>query len=478
VNVPVRALKRDEGGLPDLDPFAAAELLAVAEDVALVVDQRGVIQGVTVADPELAITASGEWVGRRWVDTVTDETRAKVEALLREVTDKGISRRRQVNHPSPAGSDIPVNYSAVRVGREGSIVAVGRDMRGISTLQQRLVEAQQAMERDYWRLRHVETRYRLLFQMASEAILVVDAATSKVVDANAAAGRAFGEPTERLIGRTFPYGIAAPHVRDVDDLLAAARASGRSGEAPVRLAKGGQSYVASASCFRQDASTLLLVRLAATTPASAAAEAQAQPVLLELLERAPDGFVVTDLEGKVRMANRAFLDIAQLATEDEARGEALGTWLGRPGADIPVFLTMLRKHGVVRLMLTSVRGAQGVTSEVEVSAVWVPEGEEACIGFLLRDVGRRLAHGPQGARDLTRAVEQLTSLVGRVSLRDLVRDTIDLVERHFIEAALELTDDNRTSAAEVLGVSRQSLYVKLRRHRLLAADDPPTRLTS
>jgi DNA-binding NtrC family response regulator len=79
-----------------------------------------------------------------------------------------------------------------------------------------------------------------------------------------------------------------------------------------------------------------------------------------------------------------------------------------------------------------------------------------------------LASGPQGARDLTRAVEELTSLVGRVSLRDLVRDTVDLVERHFIEAALELTNDNRTSAAEVLGVSRQSLYVKLRRHRLAA----------
>ncbi|MFO0093889.1 MAG: helix-turn-helix domain-containing protein, partial [Gemmatimonadaceae bacterium] len=81
--------------------------------------------------------------------------------------------------------------------------------------------------------------------------------------------------------------------------------------------------------------------------------------------------------------------------------------------------------------------------------------------------GRRLACGPQGARALTRAVEELSSLVGRVSLRDLVRDTVDLVERHFIEAALELTHDNRTSAAEVLGVSRQSLYVKLRRHRLV-----------
>jgi transcriptional regulator PpsR len=119
-------------------------------------------------------------------------------------------------------------------------------------------------------------------------------------------------------------------------------------------------------------------------------------------------------------------------------------------------------------MATSARGSHGNQSEVEVSAVWAPDAEEPCIGFTVRDIGRRLAATPQGARDLTRAVEELTTLVGRVHLRDLVRDTVDLVERHFIEAALELTHDNRTSAAEVLGVSRQSLYMKLRRHRLVS----------
>jgi len=177
----------------------------------------------------------------------------------------------------------------------------------------------------------------------------------------------------------------------------------------------------------------------------------------------------------VLTANRSFLDIAGLASEDQVRGTLLSTYIGRPGADFPVFTTMLKKNGVVRLMATSARGLHGQQSEVEVSAVWAPQSEEPCIGFTIRDIGRRLAASPQGARDLTRAVEELTTLVGRVSLRDLVRDTVDLVERHFIEAALELTHDNRTSAAEVLGVSRQSLYVKLRRHRLAAAggDDAP-----
>jgi hypothetical protein len=38
-------------------------------------------------------------------------------------------------------------------------------------------------------MRHVETRYRLLFQLSSDGILVVDATTHKVLDANSAAGQ-------------------------------------------------------------------------------------------------------------------------------------------------------------------------------------------------------------------------------------------------------------------------------------------------
>ena len=78
---------------------------------------------------------------------------------------------------------------------------------------------------------------------------------------------------------------------------------------------------------------------------------------------------------------------------------------------------------------------------------------------------RRAAEG-RSPRALTRSVEQLTELVGRVSLKELVRETTDVIERLCIEAALELTRDNRASAAEMLGLSRQSLYVKLRRYGL------------
>jgi transcriptional regulator PpsR len=471
---PTRAI---DGGLSDLDPQLAADLVANTGDLAVVVDRTGVVRAVVAMDTELREAGIEQWVGQHWAQTVTNETRGKVEALLRDAGSKAAGRRRQVNHVLAGGYDLPVSYTVMRVGRDGAFVAAGRDMRTVSALQQRLVEAQQAMERDYWRLRHVETRYRLLFQLAAETILVVDSATMKVMDANASAGKLFSEPPEKLVGRLFPFGIAPDEIRAVSDAVANARAVGKSGDVRVKIARSGEYYSISASTFRQDSSTLLLVRFTALDTERNGGERGERGRIAALLEQSPDAFVITDISGVVSYANRAFLDLVQVASDEQVRGEDIGSWIGRPGADFEVFTTMLRRNGAVRLALTSARGVHGLATEVEVSAAWLPDSENPAIGFMLRDIGRRLAAGPQGARDLTRAVEQLTSLVGRVSLRELVRDTTDLVERHFIEAALELTDDNRTSAAEVLGVSRQSLYVKLRRHRLIDSGDSPISTT-
>jgi len=452
----------------ELDASAAAALLAVSGDIALVMDSGGVIRDVAFGAGETPFGSTAQWVGKPWSETVTTETRFKIDSLLKEATTAGLSKRRQVNHTLVDGVELPMSYTALRVGRAGSIVAVGRDMRHMSALQQRLVEAQQSMERDYWRMRHVETRYRLLFQLSSDGILVVDATTHKVLDANSAAGQIFDVAADQLIGRAFPFGVTTAGTRTLEAMVNTARSAGRAGDVTVSITGSERPFRVSASCFRQESSTLLLVRFSPAEATSPDASAGSPARVLDLVERSPDGFVVTDLDGLILTANRAFLDIAELTSPDQVRGQSIENWIGRPGADFGIFHSMLKKNGAVRLIATAARGAHGSQSEVEVSAVWVPEGEEPCIGFTLRDIGRRLAAGPQGARDLTRAVEELTSLVGRVSLRDLVRDTVDLVERHFIEAALDLTNDNRTSAAEVLGVSRQSLYVKLRRHRLVS----------
>ena len=66
------------------------------------------------------------------------------------------------------------------------LVALGRDLRDTVALQRRLIDAQQTMERDYWRFRQAETRYRNLFQSSTEAVLIVDGVTLRVLEANPA----------------------------------------------------------------------------------------------------------------------------------------------------------------------------------------------------------------------------------------------------------------------------------------------------
>ena len=53
----------------------------------------------------------------------------------------------------------------------GRVLALGRNLRTLAVVQQRLVDAQQSMERDYLRLRHAEARYRLLFEAVEEVVV-------------------------------------------------------------------------------------------------------------------------------------------------------------------------------------------------------------------------------------------------------------------------------------------------------------------
>jgi len=252
-------------------------------------------------------------------------------------------------------------------------------------------------------------------------------------------------------------------------MLSRVRATGSAGSAVARLAGGGSELLMTASLFRQDNTPLFLVRVSAHHgPAPAAATAGNVHLVNEVVMKTTDGFVITDNDGRIEAANPAFIDMVQLATEEQVRGESLGRWLGRPGVDLNVLLANLRQHGTIRLYATSLRGDYGSSLQVEISAVAVEHAGQKSLGFTMRNIGRRIATESAAGRELLESVERLTDQVGRAPLKDLVRETTDIIERLCVEAALKLTGDNRASAAEILGLSRQSLYVKL--HRLGLGD--------
>jgi transcriptional regulator PpsR len=469
----MRPFGAPESTLGDLNAETAGTLLSIANDITLIVDHAGVIRDLACGSEDLSRDSYADWVGKPWIDTVSTDSRTKVEQLLRDAALGGAAPRwRHVNQTLVGGRELPVLFVAVGLGRPGMpgrVLAFGRDLRATAALQQRLVEAQQSMERDYWKFRHAETRYRHLFQVASEAVLVVDATTQKVIEANPAAARLLGDGgTHSLVGMSFPSGVDARSAEALNNLLAGVRATGRADDCRAELLEARGEVMVAVSTYRQDRVSHFVVRVTRATADSVADQPPStNSMLLKLVQSAPDCLVVTDLDGRVISANMAFIELAQLTSEEQVRGETLDRWLGRTGVDLSVMISNLRQRGAVRLFATTLRGEYGAVTDVEISATMVPHGDRPFLGFTIRDVGRRLSGvEPRGSRELPRSVGQLTELVGRVPLKDIVGETTDLIEQLCIEAALELTRDNRASAAEMLGLSRQSLYVKLRRYGL------------
>ncbi|MBY0335814.1 MAG: transcriptional regulator PpsR [Acetobacteraceae bacterium] len=444
--------------LGDMDAEAASRLITAAADVAFVMDGAGVIRDMAFGSEDLATASGGRrsWLDRTLLDSAAEDSRAKVTDMLDEAARGGSSRWRHLNLRTGEGITLPVMCSASRVGSR--TVIFGRDLRQLASLQQRLVEAQQAMEREYARLRQAETRYRLLFQMTAEPVLVLDATTLRVLEANLAADRIFGaEPS-------FLAAFAEADRARVDALLAAVRSAGQAEERRALLAASGRAVLVSASLLRQERASLFLVRLSYIQPEAPPESAEVQARLAEFVESTPDAFVLTDETGRILTANPAFIDLAQLPTEAAALNQPLSRFLGRQAVEMEVLMAQVRGRGPVRLFRTALRGDHGTEAEVEVSATPVVDHGEPCFGFTIRDVGPRAATAAPPGADLPAAAGQLTELVGRVPLKELVREATDVIEKLAIEAALELTKDNRASAAEMLGLSRQSLYVKLRRY--------------
>ncbi|MBS0277611.1 MAG: transcriptional regulator PpsR [Proteobacteria bacterium] len=439
--------------------------MAAAGDVAMVIDREGIIRDLAISNSDLPMEGFADVIERRWVDTVTVESRRKVEELLRDAAANRDGRWREINQQSPKGS-IPFRYMAVDAGRDGRVIALGRDLRGVAVLQQRLLQAQQSMERDYIRLRQAESRYRVLFQIASEAVLIVDQATKKIVEANPAAGNLLAVPYESLAGQAFTK-LFHPEARDTAlTLLTDSTAAAQSEPVRVRIADGRNDFTASASLFRQDGATHVLIRLASLRNAAPLAEDDSKLKLLRVLNRIPDAFVVTDEALNIIDSNLSFLELTQLASAEAAKTQSLSRFIGRPGVDLTVLMANLREHGWARSFGTVIRTIYGAQEDVELSAVSVREGLESYFGFVIRPMKREQAIPAEQRRELPRTAEQLTQLVGRVSLREIVGETTDVIERMCIEAALNLTSNNRASAAEILGLSRQSLYSKLNRYGL------------
>ena len=432
----------DLGALSHWAPELARTFVSLASDIALVIDDSGVIRNVAQGHTEPIAPGASDWIGRPWVDTVSLNTRLKVEHLLSEVSTRGIARRREVNHTLTAGSSLPVAYTAIRLGANGPVLAVGRDLRSIAAIQQRFIDSQQDLERAYWKARQAESHYRLLFQVATDAVLVIDPQTLLILEANQAAARLFDCLPEQMTGRHATFGFESRSRNAMTELLTNALSTGQTGEIRARLLASTAQASVAATAFRSGDTTRLLVRVRSVDADPTSRESGmtlARPVI-----DAQDSVVVTDSSGRVLVANPAFVGLLNLPDETAARGRYLSDWLGLPDRPLLQLVAQVRREGIVRRSNSwAWPELGGAAQPVEVSAMLLTEGDQECIGFTVHPLAAEAA--PDAAAlpgALTEGLALLAAQTGVLPLPDVLREATALVEQHFRQLAARRTAPN------------------------------------
>ena len=455
--------------IPVVEPESLIDVLSAASDIVLLISKNGDVTNV--------ITGSGtdfseffqNWVGKSLRQFLTSESISKFDAILTRVAD-GVSNDTAVelNHVDGAKLQHPVRYTVHPVGRDGDFLMLGTDLRPIAETQQQLVQAQIAIERGYEERREYDVRYRRLLEQTRDPFVFVSVSDGRIKDLNGVAANLLGEPREALIDQVFSQQFTSRQRTEfMEELIGLTLAETRA-DVTIQARKTGRELLLSPTIFRAAGERLILCRIDAGSDPLHQHEERMVRNLSEFYQHITDGIAFTDPKGVIEHANEAFMEIVEAPTREELIGTSIAEYLARGQIDMNVMLDNAIRSGQMRSYSTKLTNRFASRTSVEIAVAYLNDRTRPSVAFSIRDVSRTQALrpvNPQKGNETER--QNVVDLVGSATLKEIVAETNEVIEKLCIEAAVDMTKNNRAAAAEMLGLSRQSLYVKLRKYGLL-----------
>lgn len=464
------------GSLPFFESDLVFGLVGAMADVVLVIDTVGTLQAASMSDNRRSLGDLSAHVGKP-VDEILDAaSRAKLSgrlAVLRDRVEKGDKAAHlwcEVNHVLPDSAPVPVRYSIHWLADGMRFLLLGRDQRPILELQQQLVSAQVALERDYEAQRELDTRYRMLMEVTRDPIVFVSTQTRRILDLNATAADLLGGARPELTGVDIAQEFEGRSPSEFFESALSAAQAETVRPIEVQSRRSQKRLTLSPRVFRAAGERLMLCRLEDTSSLPSSSADPLGENLRALYAKGVDGIVFIDREGTILSASESFLNLTDSPTLNSVKGRNLGEFLARGTIDLKVLTDNAQRAGHLRLYPTRLKTDFEGELAVEISATRITDGPQPLIALVVRDASRSDAlRAPVAGADSS--MVNVMDLVGSSSLKDIVAETTNVVEKLCIETAVELTRNNRVAAAEMLGLSRQSLYVKLRKYGLLSRDE-------
>ena len=463
----------NSGSVPLIEPELLSSILSVASDISLVIAADGTILSALVNGDGSGLGDLGHWEGRKIRDVLTSDSQGKFSDIHQEFLSGGVARKSvELNHRDATHWEFPVRYSFHPFGKDKSLLMLGRDLRPIAETQQQLIQAQMSLEQGYEARREFDARYRLLLRTVRDPIVFVSVPDGRIKDLNEPAAALLGSTRDDLMGANFSQEFRDGRREEFIESLINASISENAAPFEVQTRRGRQRVIIAPSVFRAAGERVLICRMYNTEGEVPTLDGLGIN-LQGLFAKGADAMVFTSGAGEIVHCNDSFLDLIDAAHVSDVKGRSLADFLGRGQIDMSVLIENARRTGQMRIYSTKILNEYGAKTAVELSATYLNDRAEPELGFVIRDASRVDAIRRQPMITSEESTRNVMELVGSASLKDIVSETTDVVEKMCIETAVNLTRNNRVAAAEMLGLSRQSLYVKLRKYGLLNKDVDP-----
>ena len=451
--------------------MSAETLLTSLVDLRLTLNDSHRVQEITSDSELLRHLFRDTLIGRPWLELVRDsDSSVAQEALRLAQAEPGSAHRADVALISgPEEEPIPVTCWLCASHETSAVQVACIDLRGETNLRQQLVNAQIALEQDYEAQRDNDLKLRALMAVMDEPMLFVSVRSGNVIDANAAAADLFGRKASDLTGAGFHTMVEGKGPGGLIDKLVSVAASQSGG--PVKATATGQHTPIhlSPKMLRTSQDQILLCKLSSPTIVRASNDTLTDN-LSDLFDNGVDAMVFAAQDGTVLSTNTAFLKLADVAHPQNVQGQSLSQFLARGSVDMGVIIGNAKRSGAMRLYATKIKSELGTDRPVEISTTRLRASDTPVYALIIRDASRVEAIRPGSSNVADVDMRSVIEYIGNQSLKDIVAQTTDVVEKMCIETAVEMTSNNRVAAAEMLGLSRQSLYVKLRKYGLVKKD--------
>ena len=230
-------------------------------------------------------------------------------------------------------------------------------------------------------------RCDVLFAASREPLLIVEVNSGVIMDANPAAAGLLRIRQAQLIGAPLGSALDQQSAAIVSAGFALAQMRGGTHALNIPALRGAPALCVRVSMFRIGEKSYFLMRLGLDDAGQFVVDTVcSDAALFQLIDEAPVGFLITDLNLQIDYANRAFIAMIDIGPDADVCGKSLAHWLDLSAAELAALQRRLCQRQAVTRLKSSLHCSRNGVRHVEVQAIAVPDDQEPCWGFSVNEL--------------------------------------------------------------------------------------------